>query len=287
MRKPTIFPRTKAMKAANLAAKGKISELQSFLNETIESAPDSAWAPAFIKFNKWLEAPTKNELPYNVFMKGNGKLPFMAFSALPFVTCPGMGECSNFCYSLKAWRYPAPFLRQVMNTILIKFHKEVIAEKFMEIKKNMDVRLYVDGDIHDTETLIFWMELLKTREDLNAYGYSKSWEIFIDLHNSGYEWPTNYELNQSSGSRYQNVGPIRMALKQLPIYRGEFIAIDIDQKSSSKEVKELAKKLGLNGKSFVCAGYCGSCIPTKNGKGNIHACGSNKMKGVNVLIPIH
>src|SRR5262249_38268511 len=41
-----------------------------------------------------------------VFSKGNAKLPFWAFSALPIVTCPGAGECARWCYSLTSWRTP-------------------------------------------------------------------------------------------------------------------------------------------------------------------------------------
>jgi len=61
---------------------------------------------------------------------GNSKLPFLAYSELPMATCPGAGECgvykkdastgtiaSGWCYSFKAWRYPAAFGRQFLNTL--------------------------------------------------------------------------------------------------------------------------------------------------------------------------
>lgn len=61
---------------------------------------------------------------------GNSKLPFLAYSELPMSTCPGAGECgvykrdastgtiaSGWCYSFKAWRYPAAFARQFLNTL--------------------------------------------------------------------------------------------------------------------------------------------------------------------------
>jgi hypothetical protein len=51
-------------------------------------------------------------------LNGNIKLPFAAFSTLPQVTCGGAGDCLKWCYSFKSWRYPAPYFRQLVNTLL-------------------------------------------------------------------------------------------------------------------------------------------------------------------------
>jgi hypothetical protein len=62
-------------------------------------------------------------LSWGILAKGNGKLPFMAYSELPMATCPGAGDCSvwsnqsGWCYSFKAWRYPDAFARQFLNTL--------------------------------------------------------------------------------------------------------------------------------------------------------------------------
>jgi len=284
MKKPTVFPRSKALKATRLAYQGKLTELSSFLQETIDSNPDSAWGLAFVKFNKWLEDIAANDLPYKVFAKGNGKLPFWAYSASPLVTCPGKGDCAKWCYSLKAWRYPAPLLRQIMNTILIRFQSERIGAEFMKLKQNADVRLYVDGDFDSLDTMVFWFDLLKARPDLKVYGYSKSWELFLEYDKLGYTFPENYELNQSSGSKYENIGHIRAAIKKLPIYRGEFVAIDAGKNPAPRMVGQLARKLGMK-KVFACPGQCGDCIK-KQGK-NMHACGSELMKDVTIVIGTH
>jgi hypothetical protein len=75
----------------------------------------------------------------SIFAKnGNTKLRFVAFSALPIVTCPGAGACGGiakigeqpdlkkaYCYSLKAWRYPAAFIRQLSNTLLLRFAMDI------------------------------------------------------------------------------------------------------------------------------------------------------------------
>lgn len=66
-------------------------------------------------------------LTWGILAKGNGKLPFVAYSELPMATCPGAGDCavyskrsskdSGWCYSFKAWRYPDAFARQFLNTL--------------------------------------------------------------------------------------------------------------------------------------------------------------------------
>lgn len=67
---------------------------------------------------------------------GNSKLPFIAYSELPMSTCPGADACgvykkdastgapssgekgnTGWCYSFTAWRYPASFTRQFLNTL--------------------------------------------------------------------------------------------------------------------------------------------------------------------------
>jgi hypothetical protein len=64
---------------------------------------------------------------------GNKKLPFYAYSELPMATCAGAGACGvpftpaarrrkrdrglGWCYSFRAWRYPAAFERQFLNTL--------------------------------------------------------------------------------------------------------------------------------------------------------------------------
>jgi len=56
------------------------------------------------------------DVPFSIFASGgNSKLPFVSFSTIPGATCPGAGECLDFCYSFKAWRYPAAFFRQLQN----------------------------------------------------------------------------------------------------------------------------------------------------------------------------
>jgi hypothetical protein len=284
-KRQSVMPRPNTLKVARWAAQGKYDKIHEFLSEIISTArDDSAWKHYSIRFLEWLKNPAENEPLFNIFTKGNSKLPFYSFSTLPLVTCPGKGECASFCYSLKAWRYPHAFYRQVQNTILIKQYPHVITKAFIELPQNVDVRLYVDGDIDSIKTMDFWFKLLNVRDDLKAYGYSKSWELFIEYKNSGKSFPSNYKLNLSSGSKYDNIGTIRAEMKALPITRGEFIAVDAGKKPTKKDVITAAKNSGLK-KIFVCPGKCGCCI--KKGENNTHACGSNKMKNTNIVIGMH
>jgi hypothetical protein len=231
---------------------------------------------------------------------GNTKLPFQSFSALPLVTCPGADSCIAYCYSFKAFRYPRAFMRQLANTLrLISVTgRQEITNAFMSIPNNETVRLYVDGDIHNLTTLTYWFNLAKARQDLRIYGYSKSWEIFLDYAKTGKEFPTNYVLNLSGGSKYESplYANIKASVSQLPIVRGEFIAVKTDihmpKGNTSKEIRksdnwlkyqqavmDAAKKLGHE-KVFVCPGRCGDC------SAKTHACG-NPALNIPIAIAVH
>ena len=111
------------------------------------------------RFLNWLENDLNGRAPFSIFAEnGNKKLPFAAFSSLALADCPGKGDCVKFCYSLKAWRYPAAFFRQLQNSILLRLKPEVIRDSFNDIKAGLTVRLFVDGDFKDVATLKMFME---------------------------------------------------------------------------------------------------------------------------------
>jgi hypothetical protein len=230
------------------------------------------WKYFFLRFAAAIDA---GRLPHEIFaMTGNVKLPFVAFSTLPIVTCPGAGDCKGYCYSLRAWRYPAAFLRQCMNTLLLRFNRRAIVEAFKGLPAGITFRLYVDGDFDNGSTLLFWMNLLSQRQDIACYGYSKSWELFLA---HPLPFPANYVLNISSGSRYDADAGMRQRMLELPITRGEFIAVKLSRKHPKgfkkyddadyhRDVRDSAAAEG-HGKVFSCRGVCGAC--TSKG----HACG--------------
>ena len=237
-----------------------------------------------------------------IFAKGNGKLPFFAFSSLAGIDCPQAGAClyadgneengpiSGFCYSFKCWRYPSAFFRQLINSIRLrtKEGRDEIVAAWMDLPKGATVRLYVDGDFASPEILAFWMRLCFARPDLKVYGYSKSWSLLLAYAESGARFPSNYLLNLSSGG--SGTDAEKDAVSRLPIARGEFVAVATLQDHGkayqsrrnagfgeyARDVREQAGR-----RVFVCSGKCGDCTPSG------HACGSEKFRGVPIAIGIH
>jgi len=241
---------------------------------------------------RMVSAMKRGEVAFSIFAKGNGKLPFYAFSALPKYTCPGAGKCLEWCYSFRAWRYPAAFYRQLQNTLLLKFDQDVIARAYLELPSSVDVRLYVDGDFESTERVSFWMSLCNQRADLRNYGYSKSWAQLLEFHLNGGQWAENYVLNISSGSIWEGHATYQQAIENLPITRGKFVAVPIDgdglpsgfKRYESREyhnrVREaIVKHYGKRG--FSCTGLCGSCSASG------HMCGSHRADNIVIGIGIH
>jgi len=282
------------LKAINLALNSIIKE-STVLNKI-------SWFTYAHKLKTWLNSAIDSDtLPFTPFTLGNEKLPFLSWSTAPGINCPGAGLCWNngrgYCYSLKAWRYPAAFFRQLQNTILENTHfgRAIILQHLDRLQdlpkfKKLDhitLRLFVDGDFSSLENLKFWLDAIKARPKLKVYGYSKSLLFFKQLNESGYKWPKNYVLNGSSGSKYENTEIARYVSK-LPIYRGEFKTMYVSKETltawKTQELKpihtnELRQK---NKKYFICPTKCGDC--TKIG----HACGNNDVfKDVTIVIPAH
>jgi len=245
-----------------------------------------------------LETRGKDSTGLSVFAPGNKKLSFVAFSVLPAFTCPGAGPCLAFCYSFTAWRYPAPMCRQILNTVLMRYRRDIVADAFHKIPNGAIVRLYVDGDFENAGQLRFWFERLTERPDLSAYGYSKSWSEFVDYAAQGGQFPANYSLNLSSGSLHgDEVKTAVSALRNVdgvPVVRGEFVAVPIprsaDIPKGSKRydcpayhtaVRKSAERI-FGRKAFSCPGVCDSCLQDD------HACGkTNAEFPVLIAIGIH
>lgn len=207
-------------------------------------------------------------IPGTIFGKGNGKLPFYTFSALPGTTCPGAGDCLSFCYSFKAWRYPSSFLRQVGNTLRLRFAKRQIIDAFRRIPatnkagKRVTVRLYVDGDIDSRETAVFWWNLIRQRPELLVYGYSKSWGI---IEETAHLVPDNYTLNLSGGSKYSDDSREATSLIARDFTRGFYKAVKTAENHGKSVSRYLEKAYHADVRKsagepiFSCPGLCGSC----------------------------
>ena len=128
----------------------------------------------------------------------------------------------------------------------------------------------MDGDFSSITDLKNWMQLLEKTPEINAYGYSKSLNLFLQLHDDDFKFPSNYVLNLSNGGKFDKLRPI---LKDLYFVRGNFTAV----KGSKKDIRKQFKN-----KVFICPGKCGSCT-------NIgHACGNlSKFNNIEIVIPVH
>jgi len=292
------FNRTRAMNLVN-----RINSCNSWqgLAKIFKNAAKSnkkAWANAFKKLQKFAESYGEY-IPYSIFVMGNSKLPFYAFSTLPIATCPGAGECKKWCYSLKAWRYPDAFGRQIQNTILMRMEHGKITTEFEKIPDGSTLRLYVDGDFENVNQVAYWFYMLDTvNPTINAYGYSKSWDEIMEyfkpygIYNSVKEGPKNYRLNLSGGGNSRTVTIDDM--KKLAIVRGEFLAVRINPELMAKtrfslpEYHAAVRQAGkeLTGKPiFSCPGKCGENCSIKGQ----HACGNTfaPANGMTIAIGIH
>ena len=153
---------------------GTTLERVKLLQEIIDAGDPGkrgTWSYYAQRFQDWIAG--KRGPAFSIFRAGgNSKLPFYAFSSLPGFDCPGAGDClfneagefgKGFCYSFRAWRYPAAFFRQVQNSILIREDRQTLARAFQDIPAGKDwlrrvVRLYVDGDFDSARTFAFWMD---------------------------------------------------------------------------------------------------------------------------------
>lgn len=239
-------------------------------------------------FNKLANVFASHAPEFSIFaLGGNSKLPFVSFSTLPGVTCPGAGDCINYCYSYRAWRYPAAFARMAQNAYLMRFAPNAIADAFSLIASKrpngFDFRLYVDGDFSGGADVALWMQLLHDTPNARAYGYSKSFAALLGYNVIG-QWPTNYQLNISGGHNASQA--MVDYVKALPITRGEFVAVSIGKKVRSNDHGTVATNAALRAtfpdtKIFPCPGTCGTCT----GKG--HACGMSSLKGIKIAIAMH
>lgn len=241
------------------------------------------WQQSFSK----LQTMMRGGLPqFAIFaLAGNVKLPFVAFSSLPAVTCPGAGECLSFCYSFSAWRYPAAFARQLQNAYLMRHNPDAIVNAWqaLPIGEGFDFRLYVDGDFASVADVAFWFGIIGSTPKVRAYGYSKSFEELTRYADNGGMLPSNYMLNISSGHKH-DAEMVRRA-RALSITRGEFITVNIGRKIKNSEHGTKAVNDAIRAASpvkvFPCPGKCGACT------GAGHACGLPQMKGRVIAIAVH
>lgn len=258
----------------------------------IENALTGETGPAWNRELRKLAAVIRDNAPrFTVFARGNSKLPFLAWSSLPGVGfCHGAGACLDFCYSFKAQRYPAAYARQAQNSWLLSSTagRSHIARALDALEPadglRVDFRLYVDGDFSSVSDVAFWMAAIAARPWLRAYGYSKAFRELLAYNVvRTLTWPPNYLLNMSSGHKHD--ADVAELTRALPIVRGDFVAVPMAGLSRhvdhGNREHQVALRAAYGAKAFTCPGKCGTCTPTG------HACGSERFRGVPIIIAAH
>lgn len=267
---------------ANSIGAGRFRQAARLIDSALENETGTSWRRDLGKLAAFLRDPGMRA-PFTILGKGNGKLPFLTWSTLPLATCPGAGECVDWCYSLKSWRYPAAFARQAQNTVLIiRGQDQILAALDTALARSpgpVDFRLYVDGDFASLSDIAFWQAALADRPALQSYGYSKS----IDLIDRSPDFPTNYRLNISSGHNAPD--DLVARVEKRAFVRGRFIAVSLGRQVRASDHGDRAHQKALRqayqGNAFTCPGSCGDCTPTG------HACGSDRFKGLDIIIAAH
>ena len=323
------FPRVVAMALADVFANGTedgiVQSLADFCHERRNEKKYMTKGTATLyaaKLHNWI-LEQDSTCPFNIFAKGNMKLPFWMFSTLAIVTCPGAGACKDWCYSLKAWRNPSAFFNHACSTFLMRFRKDLIAEAFYELGDGQVLRLYCNGDFDSAGTLDFWMELLESRPPffgegdilvagIQAYTYSKSWDLIMSYNKRHRgRWPEGFYVNISGGSKWDGNKKKYNDMLELSCTRGEFIAVELPsqprgsrsmtdaEKLAFKERAAKAKRLmlakslreiyGTSQRWYPCPGKCGVCVKVRDSSPveYTHACGSPDFKDVIIGIGLH
>jgi hypothetical protein len=280
-----IFSNTWKFEISNDIAHGRLNSLKRTLEVLLIPKlknDNKKYAQLFLDF-------LNDGVPrFSIFgLEGNKKLPFVTFSSLAGRDhCEGAGDCLNWCYSFKAWRYPAAFFRQCQNSVLMRTYtgRRAIHETFARIVEDQpdvfDFRLYVDGDFKNQLQVEFWFDLLCQFEDkVRAYGYSKSFRPILNAIYEGAKIPSNYVLNISSGHNVS--AEIVDEIKRLPFVRGNFLAVDLGEKIIDDKTRNKALRDAYGKSAFTCPIKCETCTPSG------HACGSLKFKNVDIIIATH
>lgn len=258
-----------------LAIHGHLDQLLSNLQRRIPKLKGQ-WKTAAKKYLLFLRT---KEAQFSVITFGNMKHRFHNFSHLPVVTCPGMGECRNYCVSLKGLRRPIVAFSWLQNTTLIEstFGRKIIAEQFLQLPQGATFRVNNDEDFRTTGILKFWMRLFNKRPDITVFCYTKSLKIHLDFFKKGNVFPDNYVVNVSTGGKYPALED--EAVKILPCVRGKYIGVD-NLKGRTRQDYANAIKKATNPRTFPCPGNCWKCT----GSGPVCA---NKDRKFDVAIRLH
>jgi hypothetical protein len=150
------------------------------------------------------------ENKYNLIAFGNGKLKkngIAYISMPPKITCPGMGECGNFCYGCPLTMiYPSYGIKQLANLDFFlhdskEFERVITAE--INASNRMIFRWMDVGDIINRGFLEVMVNVANSLKHIQFYAYTKSLPTIIEF---GWDnLPCNLKIIQSYGGKYDHL----------------------------------------------------------------------------------
>lgn len=154
---------------------------------------------------------------------GAGKLgiaKIKAFNQLPGLTCPGKGDCFNWCFALSGMTsmpdqmnsYAENLGAAERDDFVERVNKQIKAMKATPTTLNGKtykkvVRIHAYGDFHTPKYVNKWREITKENPDVFFYAYTKSFYMkpmqswLEDIHDGK---QTNVKIIQSHGSKFDD-----------------------------------------------------------------------------------
>jgi len=180
------------------------------------------------------------------FSKGNRKLSknVLIWNLPRLTTCPGAGDCKDWCYEIKFERMYKNVLPFRETNLILTRSSYFISNtvQYLNSAEQPHVRIHESGDFYSQKYLNSWKEIARQCPNKNFYAYTKSFHL--DLWT---KLPPNFQILQSTGSKWDHL---------------------IDK---SKAVFRVEKNPLIASNEIMCSGGgCGSkcmtCIPRSNVK---------------------
>lgn len=146
-------------------------------------------------------------LPNHRISWGNSKLKadgIASFNIPPVSTCPGRGDCENWCYATvgQQW-FPSGYSRRVAAfkaTLEHDFPEIMVAHLKSERVKIL--RVHDSGDFYLPQYMLAWFKIAEQLPNVTFYAYTKQLILLQKLWDKK---PANFKLIQSTGGKFDNL----------------------------------------------------------------------------------
>jgi hypothetical protein len=181
------------------------------------------------------------------FSRGNRKLSkHILIWNLPIrTTCPGAGECKEWCYENKIerrYKQTVPFRKK---NLRLSKERDFVGKvvRYLASRKEPYVRIHESGDFYSQSYLDRWKEVARQCESKQFFCFTKSMHLDLWSH-----LPQNLQILQSYGSKHDHL-----------INKSHATSRALKPQEQAKETEVFCTGSG-------CGDQCTLCIP----KSNIH-----------------